>query len=146
MASVGRIGIFASQPSVGRILVDHAVHTSGRYAEEQSWSSQFLEVAQVIAPVGLGDDGYFQSFGFKHSSDDGSTERRMVHVRISTEDDDVKFVPSPQFSLFLGSRQPVGQLVFFQGVSLIVVFFSFFLFLFLFFFSFPFDIKKDELV
>lgn len=145
MASVGRIGIFASQPSVGSVFVDHTVHASGRYAEEQSWSSQFLEVAQVIAPVGLGMMATFSPLA--------SSIRPMTaapkdgwSVRISTEDDDVKFVPSPQFSLFLGSRQPVGQLVFFQGVSLIVVFFSFFLFLFFFFFSFPFDIKKDELV
>ena len=61
VTSVGCVGIFAAQALVGGVFVHHAVHTAGRYTEEETGTSQFLEVAQVIPPVGLGDNGYFQS-------------------------------------------------------------------------------------
>ena len=114
-ACVGRIGIIAAQAFVGRIFVDHRVHAAGRYAEEQTRTAQFLEVAQVVTPVGLGYNGHPQSFGFEDASDDGGSERGMVHVGITAEDNHVQFFPPAKFHFFLGCGQPVCQSVFFHG-------------------------------
>ena len=100
--SVGRIGIFAPEPLVGRIFVDHAVHASGRDAEEQTGTAEFLEITQIVSPVGLGDNGYFQSLCFEHAADNGSSEGRVVNVCIATEKNDIQFFPASEFHFFFG--------------------------------------------
>ena len=94
MTSVRRIGILATQTLVGGILVHHGVHASGRYTEKQAWLTQLLEVSQVVTPIGLRDNCYFQSLSFEQSANDGSTERWMVYIRITAEQNDIEFIPS----------------------------------------------------
>ena len=114
-ACVGRIGIVAAQAFVGGVFVHHGVHAAGRYAEEQAGTAQLLEVTQVVAPVGLGDDGHTQPFRLQYASDDGGAERGMIHIGIAAEDNYVQFVPPAEFHFFLGRGQPVCQSVFFHG-------------------------------
>ena len=124
VASVGRIGVFAPQAFVGGVFVDHAVHASCAYAEEKPWLAQFLEVAQVVAPVGLGHDCHLQPFRFQDAPDNGGSERGVVDIGVAAEQDDVQPVPASQFHFFLGRGQPVGQLVVPQNQCLSIVFFS----------------------
>ncbi len=51
--SVGRVSVIMTYAPCGRILVDHGVHGTRRYTEEESRSSQFLKVAVVTMPVWL---------------------------------------------------------------------------------------------
>ena len=114
-ARVGRIGIVAAQAFVGGVFVHHGVHATGRYAEEQARTTQLLEVSQVVAPVGLGDDGHTQPFRLQYASDDGGAERGMIHIGIAAEDNYVQFVPPAEFHFFFGRGQPICQSVFFHG-------------------------------
>lgn len=112
---IGSIGIVAAQTLVGRIFVDHGVHAAGTDTEKQAGTSQLLEIAQVVAPVGLGYNGYPQAFGFEDTANDSRTERGVVYVSIAAEKDDIQFVPSTEFHFFFGSGQPVCKPVFFHG-------------------------------
>ena len=42
-------------------MVHHAVHASAADGEEQPWSPKFLEVAEVVLPVGLGHNGHAEA-------------------------------------------------------------------------------------
>ena len=90
----GHIGAHASAPVGGvcvvrplapccRIMVDHGVHCPCRHSEEKARRAQFPEVAQVVAPIGLWHEGYFQPFCFQYAPDDRCTERRMVDVGVA---------------------------------------------------------------
>ena len=109
VAPVGAIGILRAQAAVGGVFVDHRVHTSRRDAEEEARAAKLLEVAEVAVPVGLRHDGHAIAVSLEHTPDDGHPERRMVHIGIAREEDDVERVPSPQFQLFLGGGQEVGE-------------------------------------
>ena len=115
VTSVGRIGIFAAEALVGGILVHHGVHASGRNAEEQTGLAQLLEIAEVVPPIRLGNNGHLQALGFEQTSDHSRSERGMVHVRIATEQDDIEFIPSAEFHFLLGGGEPVGESVFFHN-------------------------------
>ena len=118
-AGVGRIGIVAAQPLVGRVFVHHRVHAACADPEEEAWTAQLLEVAQVVAPVGLGHNGHPQPFRFEDAAYDRRAKRGMVYVGVAAEQDDVQFVPSPQLHLLLGSGQPVGQPIRFHSCCLV---------------------------
>src|SRR3712207_3906862 len=94
---VGRISVFAAETLVGGVFVYHRVHTSGGNTEEQTGASQLLKVAQVIPPVGLGNNGNLQSFRFEDTSDYRRPERRMVYIRVAAEENHIQFVPSAKF-------------------------------------------------
>ena len=113
MATIGRIGIFRAQSAGGCVLVDHRVHAARRNAEEETGTSQTLEVAEVAVPVGLGHDGHTIACRLKDTPDDGNAKRRVVNVCIAREQDDVNtVVPSPQFQLFSRGRQEIRQPIF----------------------------------
>ena len=103
--SAGGVGIVVAQPEVGRVVVDHRVHGAGRYAEEELRGPQFGEVAQVVAPVGLGDDRHAVALGFEQPSHDRSPEGRVVDVGIAREEDHVELIPSAFADLLDGCRQ-----------------------------------------
>ena len=100
----GRIGIVAAQADVGRVVVDHRVHGSGRDSEKEPRCAELGEVAQVVPPVGLRDNGYTIPFGLEQPPDDGGTEGRMVDVGIPRKEDHVQFVPSACTDLLECSR------------------------------------------
>ena len=68
-------------------------------------------------PVGLGHDGHTIACRLEHTPDDGSTERRMVDVGITREQDDIERVPSPQFHFFFGGWQKISQPVVHLGLG-----------------------------
>ena len=78
-------------------------------AEEQSRTPQFLEVAEVAVPVWLRDDGYTIACRLEHSSDNSRPKRRMVDIGVAREQDDIQFIPSPEFQFLLRRRQEVRQ-------------------------------------
>ena len=122
VASVGRVGILATQALVGGIFVHHRVHTSGRYAKEQTGTAQLLEVAEVVPPVGLGHDGHPQALGFEQASYHGCPERGVIDIRIATEQDDIEFIPSAKLHFLLGGGEPVGESMFFHSCGFIIYF------------------------
>ena len=99
------VGIVMAQPDVGRVVVDHRVHGSGRHAEEQPRRAQFGEVAQVVPPVGLGDDCHAIAFGLEQPSDDRRPESRVVDVGIAREEDHIELIPSAIADLLDGCGQ-----------------------------------------
>ena len=58
VATVGAVGIFGTQATVGGVFVDHRVHTPGGDAEKETGAPELLEVAEVAVPVGLWHDGH----------------------------------------------------------------------------------------
>jgi hypothetical protein len=55
-------------------------------------------------PVWLRYNTYTKPLGFKKPSDNGSTERRMVYIGISTEKYYISTIPPAKFHLFSGGR------------------------------------------
>ena len=109
-AAAGRIGVVVAQPEVGRVVVDHRVHRSGRDAEEEARRTELGEVAQVVLPVGLGDDGDAVALGLEQAADDRGAEGRVVDVGVAREENDVEVIPSAFADLFDGCRQKHGGL------------------------------------
>ena len=104
--AVGGISIVGAQPFVGRVVIDHRIHGSGRHAEEESWPTQLLEVAQVVPPVGLRHDSYTQTFGFQHAAYDRHAKRRVVDISVAREEYHIDPVPPPLFQFLAGGGQP----------------------------------------
>ena len=102
VAGVGTEGILAAHTAVCRVAVYHRVHGSRRYAEEEARATQLLEVTEVAMPVGLGNDGHAVAVCLQDSSQDGCSERWVVYVGVTREEDYIQFVPSPEFALLLG--------------------------------------------
>ena len=74
VTTVRRIGILRAQTAVGGVFIDHRVHSSWRYAKEQTWATQFFEVAVVAVPVGLRHYGHTIARCLEGTTDDGGTE------------------------------------------------------------------------
>ena len=106
--AAGGVGIVMAQPQVGRVVVDHRVHRPARNSEEEPRNAQFGEIAQVVAPVGLGDDGHAVTLGLEQPSHDGRAECRMVDVGVARKKDHVELVPSAFADLLDGRRQKHG--------------------------------------
>ena len=92
--AAGRVCVVAAQAQVGRIVVDHRIHSSGRHAEEQTGLAQLRKVAQIVAPVGLRHDRNAIALGFEQAAYDGGTECRVVDICVAREQDDVSPVPA----------------------------------------------------
>ena len=105
--AVGGVGVIRTAPAGGGVMIDHGVHDACRNAEKEARASQFLEVPEVILPIGLGDDGDPQALGFEYPADDRRPEGGVVDVGVACEEDDVKGVPAPFLYLFGGGRQPL---------------------------------------
>ena len=83
MPTVRTIGILRAQATVGGIFVDHRIHTAWRDAEEETWTTEFLEVAEVSVPVGLRYDSHFIACGLQDPPDDGNTEGGVIDIGIT---------------------------------------------------------------
>ena len=120
--AVGCIGIVTALAAGCSIVIDHRVHRPGRYAEVQPWTSQFFEITQVIAPVGLRHDSDFVTVGLQHAPDDGSAHRRVVDIGVTGEQDNVGLLPTQVVHLLAGSGQPLPLDVV-VGISLVLLHF-----------------------
>ena len=75
--------------------------------KKKSRLAEFLEVAQVIAPVRLRDKGYTEAVVFKYPTNDSCSKRRVIDIRIASDEDDVHLIPTAQVGFFLCYREPV---------------------------------------
>jgi len=106
--AAGCIGIRGALAFVGGVVVDHAVHAAARHAEEVLGCPEFLEVAQVVLPVGLGDDGHLKTLTLNDPPDDRRAKCRMIDIGIPGNDHDVELFPATRKYLVFGQGQPVG--------------------------------------
>ena len=104
--AAGGVGVFAAAFSGSGVVIDHGVHAAGGDAEEEPWGAEFFEVAEVVAPIGLGDDGDLEAFGFEETADDGGAEGRVVDVGVAGDDDDIEFVPAACEDFVAGGGEP----------------------------------------
>lgn len=74
MTTAGSIGIVATQATVCSITVDHRVHGSRRDGEEETRTTQLLEVTVITMPVGLGNEGHAIALRLEHTTDYGSAK------------------------------------------------------------------------
>ena len=98
--AAGRVGVVVPQAEVGCVVVHHRVHRSGRDAEEEARGPELGEIAQVVAPVGLRDDGHTVTLGLEQAPDDCRSECRVVDVGIAREEDHVELIPAAFADLF----------------------------------------------
>ena len=105
--AVGRVSVVAALAAGGCVVVDHRVHGTGRHTEVKPWLAQLLEVAQVVAPVGLRNDGHLVAMGLQHTTDDSATHRRVVDVGITSEQNHVGLFPAQVFHLLACGGQPL---------------------------------------
>ena len=89
-----RISIVGTTSACRRVMVDHRVHRTGRHREIKSRTTEFGEVAIVPVPVRLRHYRYAITCCFEHPTQYSCTERRMVDIRITGEEDDVHFIPA----------------------------------------------------
>ena len=115
VATVGRVGILRAQSLVGRVFVHHRVHRPRRNGEEESRTSQLLEVAVVAMPVGLGNDGHPQALRLKYASDDRRREGWVVNVSVAGEDDDIEGIPAEPLDFFFGGGEEGHYILFKEG-------------------------------
>ena len=114
MTTARSIGIVATQTTVRRIAVDHRVHGSRRDGEEETRTTQLLEITVITMPVGLGNEGHAIALRLEHTTDDGSAKRGVVDVGITREKDYVQLIPTTQLTFLLGSWEKISKSVFFQ--------------------------------
>ena len=88
-----------AQTTGGGIVVYHTVHHSAVDTEEKTWLPEFAEVAQVVAPVGLRDDGHTVACRLERAPYDGCAKRGVVDIGIAGYEDDVDHVPPEAFHL-----------------------------------------------
>ena len=110
-SSIGRISIITALAAGCGIMVDHRVHGTCRHAEIQPRPAQFLEVSQVVSPVGLRHDSHFVAMGLKDTSDNGAAHRRVVDVGVAREKNHIGLFPAQVFHLLAGGRQPLPSYV-----------------------------------
>ncbi len=93
-SAICRIGVVAPDAFGCRIMVDHRVHISGRYAKKQTRSTQFFEITQVVPPIGLWHYSYRIPLRLQHSCYNSRTKRRVVYIGIAGEQNDIRTVYS----------------------------------------------------
>ena len=111
MATVGGIGVFGTKTFVGSVFIHHRVHRPRGNAKEKTGTAEFLEVAVVAMPVGLGNDGNLQPFRLQNTPNHSHAKGGMVHVGIGGEEDDIGLFPAEAFEFFFGSREEVHERV-----------------------------------
>ena len=79
----GGVGVVVAQTQVGRVVVDHRIHRPAGDAEKETRRAQLGEVAQVVPPVGLGNDGHAVALGFEQAPHDSRPECRVVDVGVT---------------------------------------------------------------
>ena len=94
------VGIVVTQATGSGVVVDHAVHHTAIDPEEEAWLSKLAKIAQVVAPIGLRNNGNPIASGFERAPDDGCAEGRMVDVGIACDQNDVDLLPSKALDLF----------------------------------------------
>ena len=92
--ALGGVGIVGALALGSRVVVHHGVHCACRYAEEKAWFAQLSEVAMVPVPVWLRHKRHPIARMLQHTPNNRRTKLRMVHIRITGEEDDIHFVPS----------------------------------------------------
>ena len=95
-----RIGVVGAEAYVGRIVVDHRVHSARSNGKEEAWLAEFLEVTQVIAPIWLRHDGNTVALRLEDAAYDRRTKGGVVDVGIARKDDDIELVPATSLDLF----------------------------------------------
>lgn len=108
VASSRRVGVIVSEASVRRIMVHHRVHRAGRHPEEKSRSPQFLEITQVIAPIGLRHNRDLVTGILQSASDHGGPERRVVDISVTREQDYIGLVPAQCIHFIARCRQKIS--------------------------------------
>ena len=94
-----RVRVIAAHAAVGGIAVDHRVHVAGGDAEEQPRPAQRAESLGTL-PVRLRDHADAQALGLEQAADDGHAEAGVIDVGVTTDDDDVAFIPAQRIHLF----------------------------------------------
>ncbi len=111
-STAGSIGIIGSQPAGCSIMVDHGVHVSCSNSKEKTGLPQLGEVAQIIPPVGLRNNGYLHPFRLQNPCNYRSPERRVINVGITRKQNDISPPPPKSVHLLPRCGEPV-QPVFF---------------------------------
>ena len=112
VATVWAICILRSQTSCRCVFVYHGVHAAWSHTEEQSRASEFPEIAIVPVPVRLRNNSHPIPRSLQRASYDSSSERGVIDIGISREEDDVQLVPSPHLHLLFCRWQEIRQSVF----------------------------------
>ena len=109
--SAGGVGVVVTQTACGCVVVHHTVHSAGGDAEEKSGGAELAEVAQVVAPVGLRDDGHFVPRRLQRPPDDSSAERGVVDVGIARYEHNVDLLPPEALDLVQRYRQKMRHII-----------------------------------
>ena len=92
----GGVGIIATDPPVGGVVIDHRIHIAGGDAEEQARRTELREIRRV-APVGLGDDADSEPLCFKHAANNRHAKTRVIDVGVAANDHDIAGIPTQRF-------------------------------------------------
>ena len=90
-------------------MIDHGIHISGSDPEKIPGFPHFFKIPQIVSPVWLCYNGYLKTPGCCESSDDCRTKGGMIHVCITSDQDDVGLVPSQPLHFIAAGWQPVGK-------------------------------------
>ena len=91
-------------------MIHHGVHGAAGNAEEESWGTELAEVAQVVAPVGLREDGHAVACRLERPPDDRGTKRRMVDIGVASDQHHVHLLPSQALHLLQRYRQKMPHI------------------------------------
>ena len=105
-ATAGRIGVVAALLPERRVVGQHRIHRAGGHAGEESGTPHALDVPQPV-PSGLGHDAHPQPVGAQPTSKQRHAERRMVHVRVPCDQENVQFPPATAVHLLARHGQGI---------------------------------------
>ena len=109
--SAGRKHIFMTHAASRRIDANHGVHVAAGDGTADRGRAEGLERVGIL-PVRLGDHADTIARIHQQTPDQSRTERRMVHIGITGNKQDVNRIPFAGFHLFPGQRDKSGQIVF----------------------------------
>ena len=105
--AIGRVGIIAATATIGGVVIHHRVHGPRAHAKKQPWRPQFLEIAQVVAPVGLRHNGNIKSMCLKHTTNHGCSHRGVIDIGITAKQDHINMIPAQVFDFLVGGGEPL---------------------------------------
>ena len=87
------VGVFAAFVAHGSVGVKFGVDAAGGDGPEQSRRADGAEVVGGV-PIGLGEDGDFKTVVREPTTDKCGPERRVIHISVRSDEDDVRLLPA----------------------------------------------------
>ena len=87
------VGVLAAFAAHGGVHIEPGVDAAGSDGPEQPRRAHRAKIVGAV-PVGLGEDGDLETVVREPTTDKSGPERRMIHIRVGRDENDVRLLPA----------------------------------------------------